>query len=159
MGVSASQHRLLMAVATLGPVGHLKRAPGTWASAITLPLAFALLWAGGPIALAIAALCVIAFGIHAGGHAVRELKREDPSEIVVDEVAGMMLALLPALPGGLISMVAAFLLFRFFDIVKPWPISLIDRRVTGGIGVMADDVAAGILAAASLMLLRLAGAV
>lgn len=157
MGIGASQHRLLMTVATLGPVGRLRRAPGTWASAVTLPFAFGLLWAGGPLLLAIAAIIVIAFGIYAGGHAVSELKREDPSEIVVDEVAGMMLAMLPAIPGGLISMVAAFLLFRFFDIVKPWPVSLIDRRVKGGVGVMADDVAAGILAAAALMLLRMAG--
>ena len=159
MGLATPRHRLLLAVATLGPVGHFRRAPGTWASAITLPFAFAILWVGGPLVLAIAAVLVTLFGIYAGGHAVRQLGREDPSEIVIDEVAGMMLALVPAIAGGLISAVAAFVLFRLFDIVKPWPISLIDAKVKGGLGVMADDVAAGILAAATLMLLRAAGVV
>ncbi len=132
-------------------IGNLRPAPGTWASAATLPLAWTLALYGGPWALAGAALFVFAIGVWASDRVVRTLKVDDPSAIVIDEMAGQMLALVPA---ALVwqHYLAGFVLFRLFDIVKPWPASWADRELEGGFGVMADDMIAGAMAAALIAL-------
>lgn len=131
-------------VATMGGVGRLRPGPGTWGSALVLPA----LWLGPVACLALAALCLVA-GWWAAGEVLRD-GVEDPGWFVVDEGAGMLLALaaLPAatLPGAL----AAFALFRLLDITKPWPISWFDRQ-PGAFGVMLDDVIAGAIAGAALL--------
>ncbi|MCW9044778.1 MAG: phosphatidylglycerophosphatase A, partial [Alphaproteobacteria bacterium] len=77
--------------------------------------------------------------------------KHDPGEIVIDEVAGQWLSLFPVSyflgQADIIGVIAAFILFRIFDILKPWPIRLLDSKVGGGFGVMVDDIGAGIVAA------------
>jgi phosphatidylglycerophosphatase A len=132
-------------IATLFGVGRLPRAPGTWASLVALPLGWALVVGGGVPALIAAILALCALGIWAGGRHARDIGSADPSSVVVDEVVGQWIALIGA-PLHPLAYLLAFALFRAFDIAKPWPISWFDRRVGGGVGIMADDVAAGLCA-------------
>jgi phosphatidylglycerophosphatase A len=157
-----------LAIATLGPVGFVKKAPGTAGSFVALVLAYILLLCpyGIPL-LWIATLLVTLLGIMSSGHYMRaEGAAHDAKEIVIDEVAGMWLTLVVwhfwlivvtgswdaageilALEGANpIFLVIGFFCFRFFDIVKPWPISFADRKIKGGFGVMFDDLLAGIAA-------------
>jgi phosphatidylglycerophosphatase A len=142
-----------MAVATLGGIGRLRPGPGTWGSAVALPAALL-----GPLAcLVLAALVVLAGWVAvrdvlARGATLAQGGDQDPGWIVVDEAAGMLLAL-AALPAGAgwPWVVAAFALFRAFDILKPWPVSWADG-LHGATGVMLDDVVAGALAGAVLVL-------
>lgn len=130
-------------IATFGGVGRLPRAPGTWGALIALPLGWALTAAGGWPALAgaIAVLCVA--GIWASGRYARGIGSADPGSVVVDEVVGQWIVLIGA-PLHPLPYLLAFLLFRTFDIAKPWPISWFDRHVGGGVGIMADDVVASV---------------
>ncbi len=132
-------------VATLGGAGRLRPGPGTWGSAVVLPLVLA-----GPLAcLALAGLFAIA-GWWAAGRVLQD-GGEDPGWFVADEGAGMLLAL-AALPGPSWAGVAlAFALFRVLDIAKPWPVSWADRQ-PGALGVMLDDILAGGIAACLLLL-------
>jgi phosphatidylglycerophosphatase A len=138
-----------MAVATLAGIGRLRPGPGTWGSAVVLPAVLL-----GPLACLVLAAAVAA----AGWVAVRAVLAgggdQDPGWIVVDEAAGMLLAL-AALPAGAgwPWVAAAFALFRAFDIVKPWPVSWADG-LHGATGVMLDDVVAGAMAGAVLLLAR-----
>lgn len=131
--------------------GLAPKAPGTFGTLAAIPLY--LLLAQLPLAgYLLATLAVIVIGIWASDVTCRRLGVHDHSGIVIDEFAGFfvtMAVMTPTLP----SVVAGFLLFRLFDVLKPWPISVLDRRVHGGVGVMLDDLAAGVLAAAVLWLL------
>jgi len=133
--------------------GWLPWAPGTWGSLAALPFAWLILRYGGPATLALAALVLFGVGCWAADVAVRETQTKDPGWIVVDEVVGQWLTLLAA-PLTPLGYAAAFVLFRLFDIWKPWPIGLADRRLEGGFGVMADDVLAAIYAAIVLVIGR-----
>jgi phosphatidylglycerophosphatase A len=95
-------------------------------------------------------------GWWASGAHSRLTGRDDPGEIVIDEVAGQWIALLPASLAWP-DIAIAFLLFRATDIVKPWPASWADRTIHGGLGVMADDLIAGVYAALALFLLKTGG--
>lgn len=143
-------------VATFGLVGELPGAPGTWGSLAAIPLAWALHALGGFPLLAAATVVVFAGGWWAT-RTYLEGRADDPSEVVIDEVAGMMIALWPLSFGlGMTEAeawefpwpgwVVGFFLFRFFDIVKPPPVSWADRMKTP-FGVMLDDAIAGVLAA------------
>jgi phosphatidylglycerophosphatase A len=138
-------------IATGGGIGLLPGAPGTWVSLAALPCAWAIRSLGGSGALAAAAVLAFALGCWAAARVVRASGRSDPGAIVIDEIAGQWLVLLAA-PLDWRAYAAAFLLFRLFDIVKPWPIRAIERRVAGGLGVMLDDIAAAIYAVALLLL-------
>jgi len=133
--------------------GYSPVAPGTAGSLVGLllflPLAGRALW----IQLA-AVVAVTILGVLAGGRLATTLGAKDPGMVVVDEVAGQWITFL-ALPMTPVTAVAGFLLFRVMDIVKPWPARALER-LPGGIGIMADDVAAGIYAH---LLLRLGLAV
>ena len=139
------------AVATLGGIGLARPAPGTWASAMVLPLA----WLGPLPCLWLSGLFFVS-----GYWAVRRLAREgaerDPGWVVVDEGAGQLLAL-AAIPEGApwLWVVTAFALFRFFDILKVGPVGWADRR-KGSFWVMLDDVVAGALAVGVIVLIRAA---
>lgn len=134
-------------VATLGGVGRLRPGPGTWGSALVLPMAFV-----GPVPCLVGAAVLAVAGFWAAG---RLDCGEDPGWFVADEGAGMLLAL-AALPGpGLAGLVLAFLLFRLFDIAKPWPVSWADRQA-GPVGVMLDDLLAGGIAGAILLAVQAA---
>jgi phosphatidylglycerophosphatase A len=143
-------------------VGLLRPAPGTWGSLAALPLAWALAVLGGPWVLVGALALVVGLGFWAVGEELRHATDPDPSEIVIDEVAGQWLALVPVVFGaahagvGLLALwpgwAAAFLLFRLFDIWKPGPIGWADRR-GGALGLMLDDLLAGLAAGLGVALL------
>ncbi len=137
-------------IATWFGVGRLPVAPGTWGSAVTLPIAWILAAWLGPAWLFGAAALVFAVGWWAAGVHARRTGIEDPGEVVVDEVAGQMLAL-AVVPVDLVYYAAAFALFRIADIWKPWPVSWAERRLPGGLGIMADDMVAGGYAAVVLI--------
>ena len=147
---------MIRAVTTVFFLGHLRPAPGTWASAAAIPLAWALHVAGGFPALLLATLAVTWLGWWAVAEATRDRADKDPAEIVIDEVAGQWIALWPVSLGAQLAgagfwalwpgVLAAFLAFRLFDIWKPGPVGWADRQA-GAFGVMADDVIAGWLAA------------
>ena len=125
-------------------IGKIPFAPGTFGSLIGLPLGFAL--AGLKLIQAIAcAALFICFAIWISHIAARMLKKKDPGCIVIDEIAGMMVALI-GLPFNLSTVVVGFIFFRILDITKPFPFRLLDNRVSGGLGIVADDIAAGIIA-------------
>ncbi len=150
----APHSRPAMLVATFGGIGLLPGAPGTWGSLIALPLAFALMALGGRALLLAAAVALFAAGCWAAGRYASATGVHDPGSVVVDEVAGQWLTLLGGgLAMGWRGFLMGFVLFRLFDIVKPWPVSLADRRVPGGFGVMLDDGLAAIYAGIALHLL------
>ncbi|HKU64212.1 MAG TPA: phosphatidylglycerophosphatase A [Rhizomicrobium sp.] len=132
-------------IASVFGIGYFPFASGTVASAVAVPLAIPILMYGGGIALAAASLMVFAAGVWACGHHVRVTGREDPSECVIDEVAGQWLACAFA-SVSLPALALAFILFRLFDIWKPWPVGWADRELPGGLGVMTDDMIAGLMA-------------
>ena len=138
-------------VATGFGVGYLPWVPGSWGSLLALGCGWGIAEAGGPIALAIAALIAFAVGWWASQRIVAASGRHDPRFIVIDEIAAQWLALL-AVPLDALWYAAAFLLFRLFDIVKPLPIRLVERRVPGGLGIMLDDVMAAIYALVLLLI-------
>ena len=153
MDRSPAQNRLWMMLATLGPVGHLRPAPGTWGSAAALLPAAGLATIGG-WSLEIGVLVVSVLGIRAATIFETVTGRKDAKEIIIDEVAGQWIALL-VVPLDWRWWLAAFLMFRLFDIAKPGPVRMAER-FPGGLGVMADDIVAGVLAAVCLYLLQLA---
>ncbi len=139
-------------IATWFGVGLMATAPGTWGSLAALPFAWGIMWAGGPWALAAATVLVTLAGWWAGNIYIEALGREDPGDIVVDEVAGIWLTVIPAgLDIGLYG--AGFVLFRIADILKPWPARWADKNVKGGLGAMVDDLFAALYSAAGVLLL------
>jgi phosphatidylglycerophosphatase A len=132
-------------IATGFGVGLLPLMPGTWASLAALPCGWAIRSLGGTAALAAAAAIAFALGCWAAARVAAASGHHDPGFIVIDEVAAQWLVLLAA-PLDWRGYAAAFLLFRLFDIAKPWPIRLVERRVAGGFGIMLDDVVAALYA-------------
>jgi phosphatidylglycerophosphatase A len=139
-------------IATAGGIGLLPKAPGTWASLAALPLAWILDHWIGRTGLAVAGAAIALLGVWASHVYVRHQRGEDPGEVVVDEVAAQLLVLAAA-PLTWATTIAGFVLFRLFDIVKPWPVGWADRRVKGGLGVMLDDLLAALYAGGVLALL------
>jgi phosphatidylglycerophosphatase A len=148
---------MIRAIATAGYVGLLRPAPGTWGSAAAIPLAWGLHGLGGFPLLAAATVAAFALGLWAVARLTANEADPDRPEIVIDEVVGQWIALWP-LSAGLWhagadpwlfpwpGWVGAFVMFRLFDIWKPWIIARADRR-GGALGVMLDDVLAGLAAA------------
>jgi phosphatidylglycerophosphatase A len=133
--------------------------PGTWASLAALPCAWAICGSFGKIGLASATVIVFAVGCWASAEIAKVSATKDPSAIVIDEVAGQWLVLLGAALDPL-SYTLAFLLFRMFDIWKPWPVSWADRHSAGGLGIMLDDILAAVYAVVALsVLLAIGGAI
>ena len=142
--------------ATFLGTGLLRPAPGTWGSLAALPVAWAIATLLGPWGLVVATALVFAMGWGATAVETRGMDDHDPSEIVIDEVVGQWIALLPIVFGAARAgvdlralwpgWVAAFLLFRLFDIWKPSLVGWADRR-GDALGVMLDDVIAGAFAA------------
>jgi len=125
-------------------IGNIPVAPGTFGSLFGLPLCFILAELKLTQAI-VGTVLFILFAIWISKNAEKLLKRSDPGCIVIDEIAGMMVALI-GLPFKLTTAVIGFILFRILDILKPFPIRILDKRVSGGLGVVADDVVAGIFA-------------
>lgn len=140
---------LARALATVGGVGYAPRAPGTAGTLAAVPLVFATAALPDPAFWALCAL-VAAAAIWAADVADRSWGTRDAPHIVIDEVAGYLVAAVAIDRGSAVSLFAAFALFRFFDIAKPPPIRQVERRVGGGAGVVLDDLVAGIYAAVVL---------
>jgi len=133
-------------VTTWFGVGYSKWGPGTMGSLAALPVAFIILELFGRLGLGIATALIFLLGIYSVQKYIQDIGEEDPSEAVIDEVAGQFIPLIIA-PLTIHDWVTAFILFRLFDIWKPWPCNWLDKNVSGGIGVMLDDIAAGAYAA------------
>lgn len=134
--------RLIMLLATGFGAGYLPKAPGTWGTLVALPIYLLLHGlAPGPYIATLAGLFFI--GILIAGSAEKIVDRADPGLIVIDEIVGMLITLIGA-PLHWLVILVGFTLFRFFDVLKPFPIGLVDQRFHGGIGIMLDDVVAGI---------------
>ncbi len=134
--------------------GLLPLAPGSWGSLAALPFAWAIAWLFGAPALLVAAALLFLIGWWAAGRLSRDTGAKDAGAIVVDEVVGQWITLAVA-PRDITAYVAGFVLFRIFDIAKPWPAGWADSHLSGGFGVMADDVVAAIYALAALVLFLL----
>lgn len=138
---------------TGGGVGLVPFAPGTAGSALALLPAWALLSA--PLGLRIAVVVAVSVaGIWICGASARRLGRHDAPAIVWDEIAGLLATTL-VISSNPWWLLPAFVLFRFFDIAKPWPIRDVDHRLGGGLGIMLDDILAAAYAGAALLLIQM----
>jgi phosphatidylglycerophosphatase A len=131
--------------------GLAAKAPGTFGTLAAVPLYLLLAQLSLPWYLAITVFCSV-IGIFICGKAAKDMGVHDHGAIVWDEVAGLLITMIAA-PQGFIWLAIGFGLFRFFDIVKPWPIRWLDAKVHGGFGIMIDDVLAGVFAFISLQLI------
>jgi phosphatidylglycerophosphatase A len=156
--MNKQKHKFSWIIATWFGSGLLPIAPGTWGSLAAFPFAYIISVYSGPYVLIIGTVALFFIGMQASNNVEKSAQKKDPSFIVVDEVVGQWIVLLP-LP-FLYNLVTpdhfywffapiaavAFLTFRIFDIWKPWPIRNVDKNVPGGLGIMLDDVVAGIYA-------------
>jgi phosphatidylglycerophosphatase A len=151
---TAPKSRFSWLIATFFGIGYSQPGSGTWASAVTI----ALWWTAShwlpsawlvPAAITVSALVTL-IGIPPATVVARESGIEDPGFVVIDEVAGQMIALI-AVPVNWKYMLAGFILFRSFDIVKPFPLRRLES-LPGGTGIMMDDVGAGLYALALLQI-------
>ena len=142
-------------IATVGGVGLLPRAPGTWGSLAALPAAWLIHAGFGAAGLALAALAAFLAGWWAASVYAPASADHDPASIVIDEVAGQWLVLVAASSDPAFY-AAGFVLFRVLDIVKPWPANWADRALGGGLGVMLDDIVAGVYGAIVLYIIVIA---
>jgi phosphatidylglycerophosphatase A len=138
------REKAVLFIATGFYIGRIPFAPGTFGSLVGLPLCFILAQIKLTQAVALAVLFIL-FAARIADSAEKLLAKSDPACIVIDEVAGMAAALI-GLPFNLTTAVLGFIFFRILDILKPFPIRILDERIPGGLGVVLDDVAAGIFA-------------
>jgi phosphatidylglycerophosphatase A len=129
-------------------------APGTAGTLVAVPLVFAIMQFGPMVHAVFAGIAILA-GIYICGASARRLQVHDHGGIVWDEICGYTVTMLAA-PPRWYWLLAGFVLFRFFDIVKPSPIREADHSLSGGLGIMLDDVIAGFFAAAILYAIRIA---
>ena len=135
-------NRLGLFIATCAFIGYVPVAPGTFGSAAGLVVFFAVRGTGSASLELAAIVIVFAVGVWSATVAERHLGDVDPAPVVIDEVAGMLITL-AFLPVDLTGALVGFLIFRLFDVVKPWPSSRLER-LPGGFGIMADDAMAGV---------------
>ena len=143
--------RVAVFVATFGYCGYFPIAPGTVGSVAGLVVYLVVWWAQAPLVEAGLILALFLAGVWAGTIAERYFGGIDPGPIVVDEVVGMLITL-AFIPVGVSGAIAGFVLFRIFDVIKPFPAGRLER-LHGGFGVMADDAMAAIYANISLRIL------
>jgi len=148
--VKHPQSKVAWTLATWFGCGLVPKAPGTAGTIGALPLYF-LVRQGGPIAVLATAVVMTFVGVWASNVVVRETKEKDPQRIVIDEVAGVLIALAAA-PFSATGVIAAVVLFRIFDMTKPFPARRLEKLPEGW-GVVMDDVAAGVWAAVLVRLI------
>ncbi len=139
-----SSDHVSMLLATGGYVGRFPYAPGTVGTLVGIPIAYLLSLCGWQLSVIIL-ICLIVAAIWAADKAESRLKTKDPGCIVIDEIAGMVVTML-FVPFTLTIVIAGFFLFRVFDIIKPPPARQLERRLNGGLGIVMDDIAAGVMA-------------
>lgn len=137
------KEKLVMFLATGCFVGNIPIAPGTFGTIAGLLFCLFLSRAGFLSATLIVVVFII-FAIWITGEAEKIIKQKDPGCIVIDEIAGIMVTLL-GLPFNFVSVISGFFIFRILDIIKPFPIRSIENKLSGGAGIVMDDVAAGFL--------------
>lgn len=143
-------------IATWGGCGLIRPGPGTWGTLGGLPFGIFILMFGGVPALVASIIILFAIGLWSAKHFEQMIREKDSGMIVIDEVVGIWIAMIPCILTPL-SIGLAFLLFRIFDIWKPWPISYLDKKFRGAAGVMIDDVVAGLFTAIILIGARYVG--
>ncbi len=129
-------------------VGNIPVMPGTFGTLVGIPICFLLSFLNTPSGVPFFALFAIAltlFAVWIAEEAVNILKVKDPGCIVIDEIAGFTVTMI-GVSFSLTSVILAFLIFRFFDILKPFPVKFLEEKIPGGAGVVLDDIAAGIMA-------------
>jgi phosphatidylglycerophosphatase A len=141
-------------IATFFGTGYFPKAPGTFATLATLPLYLILRRLPAPIYILFLTK-LIALGVITSDIMEKQWGH-DPSRVVIDEVCGLLVTLISR-PKGFKEIALGTALFRFFDIIKPFPVGTIDKKVKGGIGIMGDDIAAGVISALILYLVRKKG--
>ena len=134
--------RLGLFIATCGYLGYVPVAPGTFGSAAGLVVFAAVRWSGSPALELAVIILLFAVGVWSANVAERHFGGVDPAPVILDEVVGMLITL-AFLPVNVTGAVVGFLLFRLFDVVKPWPARRLEM-LPGGFGVVLDDVMAGI---------------
>ena len=134
--------------------GLIKPAPGTWGTLSAVPLYLLTMQFVAPASMTFLLLILLSFlvGIYLCGRTAKDVGVPDHGAIVWDEIVGFFITM-TAVPVSWISILIGFALFRLFDIVKPWPISWFDKKIHGGLGIMLDDVIAGIFACIGLHLI------
>ncbi len=137
-------NKIAQVMATLFFVGHSSIMPGSCGSLVTVLGLFLLPTVAWYVYLG-AIVVLFLIGWWAADRHAKQLQKNDPSCIVIDELVGMMITLF-IMPKSVIVYASAFVVFRLFDIVKPFPINILERRVYGGLGIMLDDVLAGFMA-------------
>jgi phosphatidylglycerophosphatase A len=147
--------KLAWTLATWFGCGAVPKAPGTMGTLGAIPLYLLVARAWGTPGVAVVTLAVTAAGIWAGSVVAHELGRDDPQVVVIDEVAGFFVTMLPMRHVSWGALVAGFLLFRLLDMVKPWPVRRFEE-LPGGWGIVLDDVAAGLMGAAIMAALHAA---
>ena len=143
--------RIAVFIATFAYCGYFPVAPGTVGSAAGLLVYLIVWWSGSPAVEAALILVLFAAGVWAGTTAERYFGGIDPGPIVIDEVVGMLITL-AFVPVGLSGAILGFVIFRVYDVIKPYPAGRLER-LHGGIGVMADDAMAAIYANLTLRVL------
>jgi len=152
--VKRALSKIAWTIATWFGCGLVPKAPGTMGSLGAIPLYLLVARQGRP-GVAVAALVVTAVGVWAASVVARELGKKDPQIVVVDEVAGLLVTMLPMREVSWLAVVIGFALFRLFDVFKPWPVRKLEE-LPGGWGIVFDDIAAGIFGAAVMAGLRFA---
>jgi phosphatidylglycerophosphatase A len=140
-------------LATWGGSGLFAFAPGTMGSLATLPFVWGIELGFGKIGVLVFAFITFAIGWWATARYTQHSENKDPKEVVIDEVSGQALVLL-LVPQTLLGYALGFVLFRLFDILKPWPVSWADRRFKTPFGVMLDDTLAAFYGLAALVVLQ-----
>jgi len=143
--------RIGLFIATCGYLGYVPVAPGTFGSAAGLVVFAAVRWSGSPALELAVIILLFAVGVWSANAAERHFGGVDPAPVILDEVVGMLITL-AFLPVNVTGAVVGFLLFRLFDVVKPWPANRLEA-VHGGLGVMADDAMAGVYGNVAMRLL------
>jgi phosphatidylglycerophosphatase A len=143
--------RFAVFLATVAYCGYFPVAPGTVGSAAGLVVYLVVWWTRSPVVEIALIAATFVVGAWAATHAERFFGGIDPGPVVIDEVLGMLLTL-AFIPAGWTAMLAGFVLFRVFDVIKPYPANRLEQ-LHGGFGIMADDAMAGIYANLSLRLL------
>jgi phosphatidylglycerophosphatase A len=141
-------------LATLGPIGRIPPAPGTWGSAVAVLAAPLLFLPLTPLWRILLLVALFGLGSLVAGRAEKLLHEKDPGQVIIDEVVGQWLVFLPFAAPTAFELGVGFVLFRLFDVTKPPPVRASENWLPGGAGVMIDDVLAGLYACLGLALLH-----
>jgi phosphatidylglycerophosphatase A len=143
--------RLGLFISTCGYLGYVPVAPGTFGSAAGLAVFAAVRWSGSPALELAVIILLFTVGVWSASAAEKHFGGVDPAPVILDEVVGMLITL-AFIPVSITGAIVGFLLFRLFDVVKPWPANRLEG-LHGGLGVMADDAMAGVYGNVAMRLL------